>query len=120
MTVSVLIVEDSDFMRDMLRDIIDDEFEVVGEAEDGEKGVEAFQEKRPDVVMMDVVMPNLDGIGATAKIKEEDPGSKVIMCTSVGQEGKMKEAVSVGADAYITKPFEDEVVLKAINDVMSQ
>lgn len=120
MTVSVLIVEDSDFMRDMLREIIEEEHEVVGEAADGEEGVEMFEDLGPDVVMMDVVMPDLDGIGATAKIKETDPSSKVIMCTSVGQEGKMKEAVSVGADAYITKPFEDEVVLQAIDDVVEQ
>lgn len=120
MATSVLIVEDSDFMRDMLRGIIDERYDVIGEAEDGEEGVAMFEEHRPDVVMMDVVMPNLDGIGATAKIKEADPNAKVIMCTSVGQEGKMKEAVSVGADAYITKPFEDEVVLKAIDDVITQ
>ncbi|AUV81554.1 response regulator [Salinigranum rubrum] len=117
MASTVLVVDDSAFMRNLLKQLLDGEHEVIGEAENGVEAVEMYRELDPDVVTMDVVMPIRNGIEATSEIKELDPGSSVIMCTSVGQEEKMREAVEAGADGYITKPFQKPNVLQAIDDV---
>ena len=97
MPVRVLIADDSEFMRNLLREILEEDHEIVGEAENGVEAVELYEEKNPDLVMMDIVMPIRDGIEATAKIKDADPEATVVMCTSVGQEEKMKEAVKAGS-----------------------
>ena len=119
MARSVLVVDDSAFMRNLLKQLLEDDHEVVGEAENGVEAVEMYDELHPDVVTMDVVMPIRNGIEATAEIKGDDPNASVIMCTSVGQEEKMREAVKAGADGYITKPFQKPNVLEAIDDVVS-
>jgi len=119
MANDVLIVDDSEFMRNLLREILEEEFEIVGEAENGVEAVETYKEEDPDLVMMDIVMPIRNGIEATDEIKQYDADSHVIMCTSIGQEEKMKKAVKAGADGYITKPFQKPSVMEAINDVIS-
>jgi two-component system chemotaxis response regulator CheY len=118
MARNVLVVDDSAFMRNLLKQLLEDDHEVVGEAENGVEAVEMYRELDPDVVTMDVVMPIRNGIEATSEIKSIDPDSSVIMCTSVGQEEKMREAVEAGADGYITKPFQKPNVLEAIDDVV--
>jgi len=117
MASTVLVVDDSAFMRNLLKQLLEGEHEVVGEAENGVEAVEMYRDLDPDVVTMDVVMPIRNGIEATAEIKGEDADATVIMCTSVGQEEKMREAVEAGADGYITKPFQKPNVLQAIADV---
>lgn len=119
MAQDVLLVDDSEFMRNLLREILAEEFDIVGEAENGVEAVELYKEHRPDLVMMDIVMPIRDGIEATAEIKNLDAGAHVIMCTSIGQEEKMKKAVKAGADGYITKPFQKPSVMDAIQDVLA-
>ncbi|ELZ26246.1 response regulator containing chey-like receiver domain and arac-type DNA-binding domain [Halogeometricum pallidum JCM 14848] len=119
MASTVLVVDDSAFMRNLLKQLLDGEHEVVGEAENGVEAVEKYRELSPDVVTMDVVMPIRNGIEATTEIKSLDTNASVIMCTSVGQEEKMREAVEAGADGYITKPFQKPNVLQAIDDVVS-
>ena len=119
MAKNVLIVDDSEFMRNLLREILEEEFEIAAEAENGVEAVELYNEKRPDLVMMDIVMPIRDGIEATSEIKSGSPGANVIMCTSIGQEEKMKKAIKAGADGYITKPFQKPSVMDAINDVVA-
>ena len=114
----VLIADDSEFMRNLLREILEEDHQIVGEVENGVEAVETYKEERPDLVMMDIVMPIRDGIEATDEIKNTDPDANVIMCTSVGQEEKMKEAVKAGADGYITKPFQKPSVMEAIEDVV--
>jgi two-component system chemotaxis response regulator CheY len=114
----VLIADDSEFMRNLLREILEEDHQIVGEVENGVEAVEVFNEQEPDLVMMDIVMPIRDGIEATTEIKTDNPGANVIMCTSVGQEEKMKEAVKAGADGYITKPFQKPSVMEAIQDVV--
>jgi two-component system chemotaxis response regulator CheY len=118
MTTEVLIVDDSEFMRSLLREILETDHEIVAEAENGVEAVELYTAEEPDLVMMDIVMPIRDGVTATAEIKEADPEANVIMCTSVGQEEKMKAAVQAGADGYITKPFQKPNVVDAIDDVV--
>ena len=118
MAHTVLVVDDSAFMRNLLRQLLEGTHEVVGEAENGVEAVERYKELKPDIVTMDIVMPIRDGIEATTEIKELDPEAHVIMCTSVGQEEQMREAVVAGADGYITKPFQKPNVLQAIADVL--
>lgn len=118
MSQGVLIVDDSHFMRNLLSQILEGEFDIVGEAANGAEAVKMYKEHEPDIVMMDVVMPKANGIKATAAIKKLDPNARVIMCTSVGQREKMKLAVKAGADGYVTKPFEEESVMKALKDVV--
>ncbi len=117
MPKEVLIVDDSHFMRNLLGQILEDEYHIVDEASNGAEAVKLYKEHEPDIVMMDIVMPKCNGIKATAAIKKLDPDSRVIMCTSVGQREKMKLAVKAGADGYVTKPFEEPSVRKAIKDV---
>ncbi|MFW6385349.1 MAG: chemotaxis protein CheY [Halodesulfurarchaeum sp.] len=119
MARDVLLVDDSEFMRNLLREILDGEFDIVDEAENGVEAVELYKKHRPDLVMMDIVMPIRDGIEATGKIKQLDSNANVIMCTSIGQEEKMKKAVKAGADGYITKPFQKPSVMDAIDNVIS-
>ena len=114
----VLIADDSEFMRNLLREILEEDHEIVAEVENGVEAVEVYNETEPDLVMMDIVMPIRDGIEATDEIKSDNPAANVIMCTSVGQEEKMKEAVRAGADGYITKPFQKPSVMQAIKDVV--
>lgn len=116
--VEALIVDDSDFMRNLLREILEEEHDVVDEAENGVEAVEKHNEHNPDVVMMDVAMPIQDGIEATDDITDDDPSQPIIMCTSVEQEEMMKEAIKAGADQYITKPFQKPNVLEAIEDTV--
>jgi two-component system chemotaxis response regulator CheY len=118
MARTVIIADDSEFMRNLLREILEEDHEILGEAENGVEAVDLYDEHGPDLVMMDIVMPIRDGIEATDEIKESDPDANVIMCTSVGQEEKMKEAVKAGADGYITKPFQKPSVISAIEDVV--
>jgi len=117
--MKVLIADDSEFMRSLLREILEEEYAIVGEAENGVEAIELYNENDPDLVMMDIVMPIRDGIEATSEITETDPGAKVIMCTSVGQEEKMKSAIQAGAEGYITKPFQKPSVLSEIENVVA-
>jgi len=117
--MKVLIADDSEFMRSLLREILEEEYAIVGEAENGVEAIELYNENDPDLVMMDIVMPIRDGIEATDEITDTDPGAKVIMCTSVGQEQKMKNAIQAGAEGYITKPFQKPSVLDEIENVVA-
>lgn len=116
--VKILIVDDSQFMRKLLRKILENKYTVVGEAENGVEAIQKSKELNPDVVTMDIVMPIKDGISATAEIKKFNPRIKVIMCTSVGQEEKIRQAIKAGADGYITKPYQGPKVIEAIQSIL--
>jgi len=120
MVVKILVVDDSQFMRKLLRRILEANpgYTIVGEAENGVEAIQKVKELRPNVVMMDIVMPIKDGIAATAEIKHSNSDLKVVMCTSVGQEEKMKQAIKAGADGYITKPFQGQKVVEALQGVL--
>ncbi|OYT46636.1 two-component system response regulator [Thermoplasmatales archaeon ex4484_6] len=117
----VLIADDSRFMRMLLKNIlIPAGYEIVGEAEDGVEAIEHYRKLRPDLVTMDIIMPNLGGLEALKGIISEDPGAKVVMCTALGQEDKVREAVIHGARGYIVKPFKAERVRQELEKVLSK
>jgi two-component system chemotaxis response regulator CheY len=115
MATKVLIVDDAAFMRMMIKDILTKNgFEVVGEAENGARAVEKYQELHPDLTTMDIKMPEMDGITAVKQIKKIDPAAKVIMCSAMGQQSMVIEAIQSGARDFIVKPFQPDRVLEAI------
>jgi two-component system, chemotaxis family, chemotaxis protein CheY len=115
----VLIVDDAAFMRMMIKDILEKNgFEVVGEANNGLKAVELYKKERPDVVTMDITMPDMDGIEAVKQIKSFDPNAKVIMCSAMGQQTMVMDAIRAGARDFIVKPFQADRVIEAIRKVV--
>ncbi|SDB88763.1 two-component system, chemotaxis family, response regulator CheY [Pelagirhabdus alkalitolerans] len=119
MAHSVLIVDDAAFMRMMIKDILSKNgFEVVGEAADGQQAVDQFEELKPDLVTMDITMPEKDGIQALKEIKAMDPNSTVIMCSAMGQQAMVIDAIQAGAKDFIVKPFQADRVLEAINKAL--
>ena len=115
----VLIVDDAAFMRMMIKDILTKNgFEVVGEANDGQQAIEKFKELYPDLVTMDITMPEMDGIAALKEIKKIDSNAKVIMCSAMGQQAMVIDAIQAGAKDFIVKPFQADRVLEAIKKTM--
>ena len=122
MPTKVLIVDDAMFMRAILKDVLINagDFEVVGEASDGEEAVKFAKELRPDLITMDIVMPNMDGIEATKEIMKADPSVKIVMCSALGQEPLIMESLASGAKDFVVKPFSAEKVLKVIQSILSK
>lgn len=117
----ILIVDDAAFMRMMIKEILSKNgFEVVGEASDGSEGVEKYRELQPDLVTMDITMPEMDGITALKEIKKMNPDAKVIMCSAMGQQAMVIDAIQAGAKDFIVKPFQAERVLEAINKTLNK
>ena len=115
----VMICDDAAFMRMMIKDILTKNgYEIAAEAENGQKAVEKYPEEKPDLVLMDITMPEMDGIQALKKIKEMDPAAKVIMCSAMGQQAMVIEAIQSGAKDFIVKPFQAERVLEAVKKVV--
>lgn len=111
-----MIVDDAAFMRMMLRDILTKAgYEIAGEAENGLKAIEKYKEVSPDLVLMDITMPELDGIGAVKQIKAVDPGAKIIMCSAMGQQAMVLESIQAGAKDFIVKPFQADRILEAVS-----
>ena len=116
MSKKVLIVDDTAFMRMMLKEIFSKNgFEVVGEAENGKVALEKYRELKPDVVTMDITMPEMDGIQALKAIRSEDSGATVVMCSAMGQQAMVIEAIQSGAKDFIVKPFQPERVIQAVS-----
>lgn len=123
MSVGILVVDDSDYMRTHVSSALSGEmFDIVAEATDGAEAVKLFKQHRDeiDLVMMDIVMRKANGVKAAAAITELDSGTRIIMCTSVGQRKKMKLAAKAGADGYIIKPFDADDVEEAVNEVLDR
>lgn len=117
----VLIVDDAVVMRMMIKEILaKNGFEIVGEAQNGSEAVEKYKSLRPDVVTMDMVMPVVDGITAVKQIIAEDPEARILMCTSMGQETLLNQAIEAGAKSYITKPFQPAKILESIDKVLER
>lgn len=119
MSFKVLVVDDASFMRSMIRDIFArGPFAIVGEAENGVEAIRLYRELRPDLTTMDIVMPQMDGITALREIIRLDPAAKVVMCSALGQEGLIAEAIEAGASDFIVKPFHPARVLKVAQSVL--
>ena len=119
MAKNILICDDAAFMRMMIKDILTKNgYEIAGEAENGQKAVEKYNETKPDLVLMDITMPEMDGIQALKKIKEGDPNANIIMCSAMGQQAMVIEAIQSGAKDFIVKPFQAERVLEAVKKVV--
>jgi len=115
----ILITDDAAFMRMMIKDILSKNgFEVVGEAENGLKAVEKYKELDPELVVMDITMPELDGIQAVREIKKIDANAKIIMCSAMGQQAMVIEAIQAGAKDFIVKPFQADRVIEAVKKVL--
>ncbi len=116
---NILIVDDAAFMRMMIKDILSKNgYTVIGEAENGNKAIEKFKELTPDLVIMDITMPELDGIQAVKQIKGFSPEAKIIMCSAMGQQAMVIESIQAGARDFIVKPFQAERVIEAVKKVV--
>ena len=119
MAKNILICDDAAFMRMMIKDILTKNgYNIAGEAENGAKAVEKYNELKPDLVLMDITMPEMDGIQALKKIKEADTGASVIMCSAMGQQAMAIESIQSGAKDFIVKPFQADRVLEAVQKVV--
>lgn len=115
MSNRVLIVDDAIFMRMKLKDILEKNgFEVIAEAQNGLEAVEKYNSERPDLVTMDITMPEMDGVAALKAIRQIDPSAKVIMCSAMGQQSMVMDAIQSGAIDFIVKPFDNERVLQSL------
>lgn len=116
---TVLIADDSMFMRKRLGDILSSAgHDVIGEAEDGEEAIHMFRQLQPDLVMLDITMPERNGIGALNHIMATTPEAKVIMCSALGEETVVQECVETGAKAFVVKPFDPDEVISAVGDAL--
>ncbi|EOT26030.1 chemotaxis protein CheY [Eubacterium sp. 14-2] len=119
MAKNILICDDAAFMRMMIKDILTKNgYNIAGEAENGLKAVEKYNETKPDLVLMDITMPEMDGIQALKQIKASDPSACIIMCSAMGQQAMVIEAIQSGAKDFIVKPFQAERVLEAVKKVV--
>ena len=116
---NILLVDDAAFMRMMIKDIlVKNGYNVVGEAENGAKALEKYKELKPTLVIMDITMPEMDGIQAAKAIKSEDGNALIIMCSAMGQQAMVIESIQAGARDFIVKPFQPDRVLEAVKKVI--
>jgi two-component system chemotaxis response regulator CheY len=115
----VLVCDDAIFMRTMISDILSQAgYEVVGEAESGSQAVQRYQQLKPDLVTMDIVMPDMGGIEAVREIIKIDPSARILMCSAMGQQALVIEAIQAGAKDFVVKPFQPSRVLEAVQRVL--
>jgi two-component system chemotaxis response regulator CheY len=116
----VLVVDDAAFMRKMVSDALaKGGHEVVGEAGNGQEAIDRFQELNPDLMTLDITMPEKDGLEALKEIVALDPGARVVMCSALGQESKVLEAIKSGAKDFVVKPFQPDRVLEAVSKALA-
>ena len=121
MSKRILVCDDAAFMRMMVKDILQKNgYEVVAEAGNGKEAIERYKEVSPDLVTMDITMPEVDGIMALMEIMKIDPNAKVLMCSAMGQQAMVLEAIQNGAKDFIVKPFQAERVLEAVHKVLGE
>jgi two-component system chemotaxis response regulator CheY len=121
MSKRILIVDDAAFTRELLRDILTEEgYQIAAEAADGAAAVAAYAEHSPDMVMLDIIMPRMSGLEALREIVAHDPKAKVVMCSALGQESLVTEALDAGAEDFVVKPFRLERVIGVIEKVLSK
>ncbi|SDQ58300.1 two-component system, chemotaxis family, response regulator CheY [Virgibacillus subterraneus] len=117
----ILIVDDANFMRVTLETIVkEDKHEVIGGAENGEEAIKLYKEMKPDLVTMDITMPVMNGIDAIKEIMEYDSEAKIVVCSAMGQQKVVVEAIEIGAKDFIVKPFDENRVLDTISRVLHE
>ncbi|OQA06375.1 MAG: Chemotaxis protein CheY [Firmicutes bacterium ADurb.Bin373] len=117
----ILIVDDAAFMRMMIKNIlIKNGYEICGEAENGQTAIELYKELKPDLITMDITMPEMNGIEVVKAIRAFDPGANIIMCSAMGQQAMVMEAIQAGAKDFIVKPFQQDRILQAIGRVLAR
>ncbi|MCR6098629.1 response regulator [Salipaludibacillus agaradhaerens] len=117
----LLITDDAAFMRMTLKKMVTDAgYEVIGEAENGKQAVDLYEEHRPDLVTMDITMPEMNGIEALEKIKSLDPNAKVVMCSAMGQQNMVVDAIQKGAIDFIVKPFDETRIKEALDKALAR
>ncbi len=116
----ILIVDDAAFMRMMIKDILTKNgYNVSGESENGVEAIKRYEELKPDLVIMDITMPEMDGIEAVRRIKANDPAARIIMCSAMGQQAMVIDAIQAGARDFIVKPFQPERVVEAVKKALN-
>ena len=114
----ILIVDDAIFMRIMLKNILEKhQYEIVGEGSNGAEAIKMYEQLRPDIVTLDITMPQMDGIEALQMIRKFDPNSKIVMVSAMGQESNVRKAISLGAKSFIVKPFKEEHVIQTLSNL---
>ncbi len=117
----ILTADDAAFMRKVIKDTLTKAgYTDIYEAEDGAKAVEKYNEVKPDLVLMDITMPNMDGLEALKAIRAADPSANVVMCSAMGQETMVIDAIRSGAKDFIVKPFKPERVLKTVTSIVGE
>ncbi|MEW5919716.1 MAG: response regulator [Bacillota bacterium] len=120
MAKKVLITDDTAFMRMTLRNVLEKNgYEIAGEAEDGQQAVDKYGMIKPDLVTMDITMPNMDGITAIKLIMKQDPNAKIVVVSAMGQKALVIEALNSGAKDFIVKPFQPDRIVEALQKVSS-
>ena len=115
----ILVVDDAGFMRKMVQTHLSKAgYTDFIEGEDGQRAVDLYKSEKPDLVIMDITMPNLDGIQALGQIKEFDPSAKVVMCSAMGQESMVMEAIKLGALDFIVKPFKQDRIVQTVSKIL--
>jgi two-component system chemotaxis response regulator CheY len=115
----ILVVDDAAFMRMMIKDIlVKGGYDVCGEATDGANAIEKYRELKPDLVTMDITMPEMDGITSLQEIRKIDPGAKIVMCSAMGQQQMVINAIKSGAKDFIVKPFQADRVIEAVRKII--
>lgn len=121
MSKRILVVDDAAFMRMMIKNILSKNgYEIVGEAENGQVAIELYKKLKPDLVTMDITMPEMNGIDGVKAIREFDPNANIIMCSAMGQQAMVMEAIQAGAKDFIVKPFQQDRILQAIGRVLAR
>ena len=117
----IMLVDDAAFMRMMVKNALTKSgYDNFVEAQDGAEAVKKYDKEKPDMDIMDITMPNMDGLQALKKIRENDPNAKVVMCTAMGQEGMVVDAIKSGAKDFIVKPFNAERIVQTVNTILGQ
>ena len=112
---TVMVVDDAAFMRMMLKDILNNNgYQVIGEAENGVVAIERYMELKPGITIMDITMPEMDGLQAVKEIRSKDPSARIVMCSAMGQQAMVIEAIQSGAKDFVVKPFQADRVLEAV------
>ena len=118
-SATIMIVDDAAFMRMMLKDILTKNgFSIVGEAENGAVAVDKYMDLQPNLTIMDITMPEMDGLQAVKEIRKRDPKARVIMCSAMGQQSMVIEAIQSGAKDFVVKPFQAERVVEAVTKAL--